>query len=59
MNSPHKWQVIATVRIEGQIDVLLPETARNEAESIIRGALKNIAGLSPVDVGISVTRKIL
>ena len=53
------WQITASVHIEGKIETRERETAMNEAESIIRGALKGKLGwLQPIEIRTTATRRI-
>jgi hypothetical protein len=53
------WQITATVRVEGKIETMERETAMNEAESLIRGALKNrMDWLQPIEIRTTATRRI-
>ena len=54
------FQVTAVIRIEGKFPAKFRETAENEAESIIRGRLKDLPScFQVIDVGATATRRIL
>jgi len=55
---PYTWQITASVRFEGVIQAKDRETAMAEAESIIRGGIKNLQWLHAFDPSITATRKV-
>ena len=52
------WQITACVRFEGKIEAKDRETAMAEAESIVRGAFKNLKWLNLIEPKITATRRI-
>lgn len=52
------WQVLVCVRLEGKIEAKDRETAMAEAESIVRGAFKNLKWLNLIEPKITATRRI-
>ena len=52
------WQVLVCVRLEGKIEAKDTETAQAEAESIVRGAFKNLKLLNLIEPKITATRRI-
>jgi hypothetical protein len=52
------WQITACVRLEGKIEAKDRETAMAEAESIVRGAFKNLKWLNLIEPKITATRRI-
>lgn len=52
------WQVLVCVRLEGKIEAKDIETAKAEAESIVRGAFKNLKWLNLIEPKITATRRI-
>ena len=55
---PYTWQITASVRFEGVIQAKDRETAMAEAESIIRGGIKNLQWLHAFDPTITATRRV-
>ena len=52
------WQITACVRFEGVIQAKDRETAMAEAESIIRGGIKNLQWLQLIEPKITATRRV-
>ena len=52
------WQITACVRLEGKIEAKDRETAMAEAESIIRGGIKNLQWLQLIEPKITATRRV-
>jgi len=52
------WQITACIRFEGKIEAKDRETAMAEAESIIRGGIKNLQWLQLIEPKITATRRV-
>lgn len=55
---PDTWQITACIRVEGKIEAKDRETAEAEAESIIRGGVKDLKWLHLLEPRVTAPRRI-